>query len=525
MADQRPNVLFLMSDEHNPRFRGGRDRTDGRGGEPVATPALDDLAAAGTAFTDAYCPMPLCAPSRQCMLTGKEQHHAGAWGNASVLTGEQTTLPEVFSTAGYETCLVGKMHFNGTRQFNGYDYRPYGDLTGHGIQQPGHQPDPVHYDDLDVQPRRQAIDIGTRIPGAGVTQIPESLLQEQVVARETVSWLREHRARSDDPWFLTASFSRPHFPLTAPRRHVEQYPPGDVPEPPVGDEGDPADHPHVESRRERYRLEEFDDEQLRQARAAYFACVSFLDEVLGELLGTLEAEGFLEETIVVYVSDHGDMAGEHGLWWKGTFFEGSAGIPMLIQTPAQRRGDAPGRRVETPVNLVDTFPTLCGLTGVDAPGDLDGVDLAESVRTGTEPDRGPVFTDSLGGGDHSFRMVRDGRWKYVGFRDAPELFFDLETDPHETRNLAPDAEGAAAEALDRLRGLVGDTVDFQAAVRQREAASEAAADYELGIPPGTGNAYVMPDGRLIDAASPLYRPDELADDVSLVFEDWPGGER
>jgi len=528
MADQRPNVLFLMSDEHNPRILGHRN-PDGVG-ESV-TPALDGLADSATDFRNAYCPMPLCAPSRQCMLTGKEQHHAGAWGNSSVLTGEQPTLPETFSTAGYETCLVGKMHFNGRRQFNGYDHRPYGDLTGHGIQQPGHQPDPIHHDDLDVQPRRQAIDIGTRIPGAGVTQIPESMLQEQVVLRETLAWLREHRARNDDPWFLTASFSRPHFPLTAPRRHFARFwdfergePTDRLTDPPVGNEGDPADHPHVESRREGYQLDTFNEEQLQRARAGYFACVAFLDEILGELLGTLEREGFLENTVVVYTSDHGEMAGEHGLWWKGTFFEGSASIPMLVQTPAQRRGEASAHRVETPVNLIDAYPTLCGLAGIDAPADVDGVDLAGSVRTGTEPERGPVFTDSLGRGDHSFRMARDGRYKYVGFRDAPELLFDLEADPHETENLAVDPSGQDADALERLRGLVEDTVDFEQAIRDREVAGEEAAEYELPIPPGSGNAYVMPDGRLVDAASPLYSPDELAADVSLAFEDWPGND-
>jgi choline-sulfatase len=514
----RPNVLFLVSDEHNHRFLGHR----GDRGEPVRTPTLDDLAENGTAFENAYCPMPLCAPSRKCMLTGQEVQECDAWSNASsvYLPGQQT-LPAAFGESGYETCLVGKMHFQGTRQFNGFDHRPYGDLTGHGIQQPSHQPDPISPERLERQPRRQAIDRGTRIPNAGVTEIPESLLQEQVVARESVAWLREHRhSDPDEPWFLCASFSRPHFPLTAPRRHFERYWPDNVPEPPVGREGDAADHPYTEERREHTKIDSFSDEELARARAAYFACVDYLDEVLGEFLDTLETEGFLEDTVVVYVSDHGDMAGEHDLWWKSTWHEGSSHVPWLVQLPDHRTGDREASTVSTPVSLVDLFPTLSGLADVPVPESVSGVDLSAAVRTGTEPDRGPVFTDNF----PAYRMVRDGRYKYVQFRDAPELLFDLERDPHETTDRSADPTGEDADALRRLRDLVDETVDFDAVEERRRRSEAEMEQYELGIPPGTGNAYLMPDGRLVDATTPLYKPDVLAADPSLIFDDWPADE-
>jgi len=510
----RPNVLFLMSDEHNPRFLSHRE-----GGEPVQTPTLSDIAERGTDFESAYCPYPICGPSRKCMMTGQEVQECDAWSNeSSVYLPGTTTLPGTLRDDGYETCLVGKMHFQGTNQFNGFQHRPYGDLTGHGVQQPGHQPDPIDPDELDVQPRRQGIEKGTRIPGAGVTQVPESMLQENVVARETISWLREHRhQRGDRPWFLTASFSRPHFPLTAPRRHFERYWPDNVPEPPVGYEGDTVDHPYTQERREDLHLESFTETELERARAAYFACVDFLDEVLGELLGTLDDEGFLENTIVVYTTDHGDMAGEHGLWWKQTWHEGSAGIPWSVQLPGHRSGDLNPASVSTPVNLIDLFPTLCGLTDVAVPDEVSGHDLSETVRTGAEPDRGPVFTDQL----PTYRMVREGRYKYVAFRDAPELLFDLEADPHEQTNLAPDATGADAAALERLSGVVEETIDFDAVEQQRREAEAEMEAYKLPIAPGTGNSYLMPDGRLVDATTPLYKPDVLADRPDLVFTDWP----
>jgi choline-sulfatase len=510
-----PNVLFLMSDEHNPRFRGGLDD-----GEPVETPALDALAEQSVSFDSAYCPVPICGPSRKSILTGKEQRNADAWDNDAAYEDDVDTLPASFGAAGYETCLVGKMHFNGTNQFNGFDHRPYGDLTGHGVQQPSHQPDPVDPDKLTVQPRRQGIETGTRIPGAGETEIPESLLQEQVVARESIAWLREQRASDDRPWFLTASFSRPHFPLTAPQRWIDRYWPDGFPEPPI-DRAEGHEHPFVEAQADHHELDTHSEEELQMARAAYFACVSYLDEVIGEFLSTLESEGFLEDTIVVYTSDHGDMAGEHGLWWKQAYHEGSSRVPLFVQTPEHRRGEREPSRISTPVSLIDLYPTLAGLAGSDAPDDLDGVDLSRAIENGEEPDRGPVFVDHLSyGGGFSYRMIRDGRYKYVGFRDAPELLFDLEADPHETENLAEGASGADAEALERLRDLYEETVDWGAIDRERSEFKDH-VETSLPIPPGTGNAYLLPDGRLVDAATPVYKPDELADDPERVIDDFP----
>ena len=517
-----PNVLLLMSDEHNPRFLSHRD-------EPVRTPTMSGLAEEGTDFEQAYCPMPKCAPSRQCMLSGREQANARAWDLYEPMKPGMATLPDTLSEAGYETCLVGKMHFQGNRQFNGFDHRPYGDLTGHGLQQPSHQPDPIRPEHLTTKPRRQGIDFDTRIPGAGITEIPESQLQEHIVARESIAWLREQEARDpDQPWFLCASFSRPHFPLTAPRRHFDRYWPDGATEPTPADPGDTGDHPYVVEKNRTEETDDLDHEALMRARAGYFACVDFLDEVLGEFLATLEAGGHLENTIVVYLSDHGDMAGEHGLWWKDTWHDGASRVPFSIQTPGHREGTDAHATIDEPVSLIDLFPTLCGLCDVSIPDGVDGADLSTTVRTGEDLDRAPVVSDNIsppfGRDDLAYRMVRDGRWKYVGFRDAPELLFDVEADPVEQHNLATDPSGEAAEALDRLRGFVTETVDFPGIEAEREADRANRDEYALPIPIGTGNAYLMPDGRLVDASTMLYKSDVLAQDPSKVFADWPNEE-
>jgi len=517
MSLEQPNVLFLLSDEHSVRCF---SHPDSKEGEPVRTPAFDRLATAATTFENAYCHVPLCTPSRISMLTGREAQHTGAWTNDSFIEPQFPTLPEQFSDAGYETCLVGKMHLAGDRQFVGFDHRSYGDLTGgntHQVDGPNLDAGLGHGSTYDV----------------GQTMIPESLLQERNVAEETVAFLREHTAaRPEQPWFMCASFSRPHFPLTAPKRHLQKYWPDDVPLPKIRrEETSTADHPQTVAMLDHYEFDDMDETDLRKARAAYFAAVDYLDEVVGDLFRRLEHAGLLENTIVVYTSDHGELAGEHGLWWKHTWQEASSRVPLFVQLPAHRSGELDPTRLSTPVSLLDLFPTFCGLAGVDPPTDLDGVDLSEAIRMGSEPERGPVFCDHLRPDQWDFRVVRDGRYKYVQFPDAPELLFDLEADPFETKNLAPTAEGEDANALDRLRALVDRTFDFEAARERREQNIERKErEHSLSVPErplgeryhdGGGNLYHLPDGRIVAADSALYDPEVVTGDPSSMFDDWP----
>ncbi|WP_276256565.1 sulfatase-like hydrolase/transferase [Halomontanus rarus] len=499
MSLNQPNVLFVFSDQHHHRYLSCRDEADA----PVRTPTLDGLVERGTTFEHNYCPVPLCTPSRLSTLTGKEMAGAGAWGNGSVLFPEHTTLPEAFGEAGYATCLVGKMHLGGDRQFAGFDDRPYGDLLGMN----GHQYEPV-------SPER-------RVHGTtGITEYPESQLQERIVAQESLAWLREHSVDNpEQPWLLCASVSRPHSPLTAPRRHVERYWPDGTP-PPVN----AADVDTSETTLSSARSFDDEDRMLRE-RAHYMACVDFLDEMLGDFLGSLERAGFLENTIVVYASDHGEMAGEHGLTGKSTWHEGATRVPLVMQLPGQRRGNRDAARIDTPVNLIDLYPTLCGLCDVTEPADLDGVDLSAAVRTGTEPDRGPVFSDYWADNAPEgceFRVVRDGRYKYVRFRDESDLLFDLEADPFETTNLAANPEGEVRSAHERLRELATESADFDAYAEQKAADAAAAEGRELGVSKGTaGNAYRLFDDRIVDADSVITKPEVLVERPANAFDDWP----
>ena len=523
----RPNILYLMSDEHGFRYMGhvpGRE-----GGEPVDTPALDRLAAQGTVFTDAYCQMPLCTPSRICQLTGLEVRKSGAWTNESVLRPELDTLPKAFARAGYETCLVGKMHLGGNQQFVGFRHRPYGDLTG----KTGHQNEPL--DDPDAKGMRM------RTLGAGITQIPESLIQDEVVAQETVAWLREHSfAHPEQPWFLCASFSRPHFPLTAPRRYFERYWPDHVTEPRVPAAGDAYDHPMSVGMRVGFQADAIGHEEMKRARAAYMACVSYLDEAIGDLLLRLDADGLLDNTIVVYTTDHGEMAGEHGVWWKNGWYEACTRVPLIVSLPEQRRGDRKAGAWRVPVAHVDLVPTLCALAAIEAPQELDGVDLSAAVRGRDAPPERPIFCDALTprwGPGTEFRMIRWRRYKYVVFRDAPPLFFDLQKDPGEQHNLL--ARGVPEEArapLAYLHKLAAESIDFQAAERERlERDGDLKGRYRQylrrGARAATGNLYLMPPtaraprGKLVNADDVLYHPTVISADPDRAFGDWPGPTR
>lgn len=508
----QPNILFLLSDEHSFRFMGHIPNDEG--GEPAYTPAFDDLASKGTVFTNAYCQMPLCTPSRFCILTGLEVRKCGAWTNQAVLRPELPTIPQTLAEAGYKTCLVGKMHLGGSVQFVGFQHRPYGDLTG----KTGHQWEPLD------RPKSNAMRMRTL--GAGITEIPESLIQDEIVAQETVAFLREHQhANPEQPWFLCASFSRPHFPLTAPRRHFERYWPNRITEPKVGATGDAYDHPMSVGMRHGFKAESISHDEMMRARAAYFACVSYLDEVIGDLLLRLERDGLLENTVIVYTTDHGEMAGEHGVWWKNGWYEGCTRVPFIISLPEQRKRESRGYSCPTPVGLVDLFPTLCTLTGVESPDGLDGIDLSKTVRGKANLPERPIFSDALTprwGEGTEFRMIRWKHYKYVRFRDASPLFFNLKNDPGEQYNLINSASGKDREALEKLQTIAENSIDFDKAERERlERDGNLRKKYAQNLPESTGNLYIMPSGKLVNADDVLYNPTVISECAADAFIDCP----
>jgi choline-sulfatase len=368
----------------------------------------------------------------------------------------------------------------------------------------------------------------SRTVDAGLSEVPEAYLQENVVAKTAVAWAREQEHGSpDQPWLLYTSFSRPHFPLTAPRRHLDRYYPEGVSDPRVLRSGDSAHHPMTEGMVKGFQTEEIEPEEGKKARAAYFACVDFLDEMLGDFLATMDHGGLLENTVIIYVSDHGEMAGEHGLWWKNTWHESSSRVPLIISTPDHRAGRQGASEFTQPTSLADLFPTLCDLADVPVPEGLDGTSLAPALAGDPTPgiqDRIGVITEVLTprwGKGTEFRMIRSKRYKYITFRDCDDLAFDLESDPDEQVNINVDPK--FHDDLAPLRAAVQEGFSFDDAGRMREEQDdELKKKYPAKFKPVTPNQIQLGDGRLVEADTPLYLPDVLSDDLARDLDHTQG---
>ena len=405
------------------------------------------------------------------LLTGKEPLRCAGWSNHWTISPEHRTWPQHFAEHGYATGLVGKMHFGGKDQLQGFQQRPYGDLR-HAL---GHQPDPLHMYPGYANPE-----------SAGITEIPENLLQDVVVTRESLALLLEHHDRSPDvPWFVCASYSRPHAPLTAPGRYVRRYR-DKVPPPEVGRVLD--DQLELFAKRLEFELT---DEETMRAREGYYAGVDFVDDCIGELVDGLEKVGVLENTIVIYTSDHGEMLGNYGCWGKGLYYEPSIGVPLFISGPDL----ATGRSVEDPISLMDLYPTTCGLAGLSIPDGIDGGDFSDVLRNtgpvtpprkfvpsayyqyGIRIDEGRTPDDTPCA---AWRCVRERDWKYVEVEYGPALLFDLVNDPHEKTNLAESPDHFAR--CQRMRGHLYQGFSWEQVHRQLEQDRQRLPELASGYP-------------------------------------------
>ncbi len=484
----RPNILFLLSDEHNSEVAGFAGDT------VVRTPVLDSLAEKGTVFTNTWCQSPVCTPSRASLLTGKYISNLSCWNNHWPIFPEHETMAHQFRKAGYETCLVGKMHFGGKDQYQGFTRRPYGDLR-HGL---GHQMDPI-----DMFP------VMGGVAHAGPSEIPESMQQENVVSLEAAAFVEEHISSSPDiPWFLCASYAKPHSPLVVPSRYLKRYQ-GKIPPVCLEDEDEAVRHSYPQ-RQLSSGLRELTPEQTVRGREAYWGGVEFLDDAIGLLLWRLEKAGALDNTIIVYTTDHGDMIGNHGLWWKANYYEQSLRVPFLMCGP----GIPEENRIDSLVSLIDLYPTLCLLAGIDIPEGLDGEDLT-GVMTGkikevrsyavSEYHGYAILTQKPSEATNSncMRVIRNNRYKYVSIPGQQDILFDRQEDPREFKNLIDEAslQETVQEMRERLEKLFpGWDETFSKIDSDRIRAKEFAS----GLRPSTPNQYQLADGRVFDAEGDLY---------------------
>ena len=453
----RPNILIFMVDQLN-----GTLFPDGPA-EWLHAPNLKALAARSTRFRNAYTASPLCAPGRASYMSGQLPSRTWVYDNAAEFASSIPTYAHHLRRAGYQTCLSGKMHFVGPDQLHGFEERLTTDIYPPDFgwtpdyRKPGERIDWWYHN------------MGS-VTGSGVAEISNQMEYDDEVAYNATRKVYDlGRGHDDRPWCLTVSFTHPHDPYVARRKYWDLYEDCEHLLPEVGpipyEEHDPHSQRIFDAND--WRSFELTEDDVRRSRRAYFANISYLDDKIGEVMEALRGTRQEENTIILLVSDHGDMLGNRGLWFKMSFFEGSARVPMMIAAPQM----APGR-VDTPVSNIDVCPTLCDLAGVAMDEIAPWTDGESLVPLGQGGARGtPVAMEYAAEASYApLVCLRQGRWKYIRCALDPDLLFDLETDPHELTNLAEDPQHAATLGTFRTAADARwDLARFDAEVRQSQA--------------------------------------------------------
>jgi len=425
----RPHILLVVVDQLSALF------LRAYGHRVTKTPAVDKLAAEGVVFDNAYCPSPLCAPARAALMTGSLPSRTGVYDNSAELPAWIPTFAHVLRLEGYRTCLSGKMHFVGPDQLHGFEERLTTDVYPGDF---GWTPDWSRPEErVDWWYHNMS-----SVKEAGVAEITNQLEYDDEVTFHAVRRLYDYaRYERDAPLFLCVSFSHPHDPYVARRRHWDLFADDEIDLPAAPAKPYAELDPHERRLWRACAMEEVEitDDDVRAARHGYYASLAYVDERIGEVLAALEACGLAQDTVVLFTSDHGDLLGEHGLFYKMSFREHAVRVPLIVSAPGRYRP----RRVRQPVSLCDLLPTLADLARPGLSNELarpvDGRSLVPLLEGGPEdPDAavlGEYLAEIVLG---PMVMIRRGRWKLVHTASDPDQLFDLEDDPLELRNLAAD---------------------------------------------------------------------------------------
>jgi choline-sulfatase len=399
----------------------------------VKSPHIDRLAAEGVLFDSAYSSSPLCTPARYAFMTGQNVSTCGGYDNAAYLPATMPTFAHYLRLMGYRTCLSGKMHFVGPDQLHGFEDRVTTDIYPADF---GWIPDWENADErIDLWYHNMS-----SVKQAGVASITNQLAYDDEVGSQAMRVLYDH-ARSEDerPLCLVASFIHPHDPYATRQKYWDLYADTDIALPTVPR---PAHQDAHNARLEKViALDAVDvsDQEIINARRAYYGNVSYVDEWLGRLRATLDECGMADNTTILFTADHGDMLGEFGLWYKMSFREWSNRIPLIVHQP-QRFSP---RRVSNPVAQVDVLPTLVDIANDAGAGPrpepidpLQGRSLLPLCDgdAGNDPDA--CVSEYLAEGTAApMLMIRRGQFKYISCSTDAEQLFDLAADPQELNNL------------------------------------------------------------------------------------------
>ena len=451
----KPNFLIIMVDQLNGTFF-----PDGPA-DWLHTPNLKRLASNSVRFKNAYTASPLCAPGRASFMSGQLPSQNGVYDNAAEFSSTIPTYAHHLRRAGYQTCLSGKMHFVGPDQLHGFEERLTTDIYPADF---GWTPD---YRKPDERIDWWYHNLGS-VTGAGIGEISNQLEYDDEVAFNAKSKIYDlARGHDPRPWCLTVSFTHPHDPYVARKKYWDLYENCSHLLPEVS-KISYEDH-DVHSKRifdaNDWRSYEIDDVMIERSRRAYFANISYLDDQIGELLKTLEETD--QEAVIIFVSDHGDMLGERGLWFKMSFFEGSARVPLMISASSMS-----SQVINSPVSTIDLCPTICELAGVtmsEVTPWIMGESLCGIMRG--EKRQSPVLMEYAAEASHAPMVcIRKDRWKYIFCSLDPEQLFDLDKDPNELDSLIENTDYKST--IQSFRDTIGSTWNldrFDQDVRESQA--------------------------------------------------------
>lgn len=427
----RPNILLIITDEHNAIIMGCA------GDKLIRTPHLNNLASQGVLFNAHYCSSPICIPSRQSLTTGKYVSHHNVWGNTVGVQEGTPSLARELNSAGYESFLIGKMHYKGGMS-HGYTLL---DSPNRKNNENAGDPVPAKVSLRKRLPAGEFPDRGNELGGefSPLGEVNNLDAFIDVERRDRAIQFIRGRNIGDKPFFLTVGLISPHYPLVAPPEYLEHYfdrvPMPDIPKGYL--EGLPLNYKHLRNDR---KFERVPSHIIKLARESYYARVEWTDHQIGQILDALKASPVADNTVVIYTSDHGENLGEHGLWWKNCMFDSAVRVPLIISSPSRWKG---AQQRNGACSAVDLVQTICDMGGTKAPANWNGRSFLPWLDNPNYPWRDLAISEFYSGYIASgMAMIRQGDWKYVYHTRADEThgpereLYDLRDDPKELRNLS-----------------------------------------------------------------------------------------
>ncbi|ANE45907.1 hypothetical protein SY83_05930 [Paenibacillus swuensis] len=422
------NSIVMISDEHNPLY------SSVYGHPYIRTPNMERLRDQGTVYRHAYCPSPLCSPSRSAFMSGKRVHELQNYSNCNLgIPSDAPTYGDVLREQGVYTAYFGKTDVYAPGEQLGFSEMHY------SKDRP--VPGDAHFGRRPLSIRKGA---AQRADGYGVKQ--DAFNNDLKVMDAALRWLDEVSPTIQSRWCLTINLVNPHFPQWNTSPYWDLYPQAaDLPA--WGRDEESARHEYARDLRGHFETDLFTEEQIRGLRRGYAGNVAFVDDQLGRLLDKMEAQGLLNTTQIIYTSDHGEMLGKFGMWWKCSLYEDSVRIPCLAAGP----GYAKAAEVTTPVDLHDVQASLFHAAQVPRPASWVGEPL--QTIAAQDEDR-VIFSEYHGHGTRSGAyMIRKGAWKLIYYMEAPHQLFHLSEDPDERRNVYEAHPDKAQELEEELRRI------------------------------------------------------------------------